>query len=1124
MASPSAKARSLAPGAGAIPAGAAARSAAPSMNFAMPVLEKGKWVALDGDGNPIKGAKTAPWSDDASLFVVTTDAGTGIFADDGSLVMRAVSEIGPDNKYTTYYETPDGSRVPPETAQMMQKGSLDGNEVAPPDDFADAGDVPEDADFADAGDVPGEAAAQVNKQQAPRLEALRQRITQIGGDIANGTGAADNLRTVQEALAEVRRTDAAIRDTLKQDPVVRSRLAAMVEFAGGDPLADDLLAPVDAPFNPKPSKADDARGVRRLEDQEAALKDLPDADQEARRQWQEDNRDALVGKNAPESASTQAASPPAGKVRLENRTEITKTPSTRARIPKPPLEGRLSAASSATNREMLIRDLQTGEWRAFDPVADATRASEARVAPELFSDAELAMYHRDLRKQQKKLDSIGNRMQRLTSVRDMFDQQMANAAGYLPHELRTRGIVDASPAERAGLFEDMPQAESAARGAFNPNTGQWDYLSYGTNDLPLSADAAVGVEDELARLVSQRDAADAAAVRLINRMRQIQGNPAPYVGSLLEANPSLDRGAALDPQISSGVSQLGGALGEATSVRELADSAIELQGAINESQMLGRRIAQLRQQLGSIDDGIPGSPLPGGPVEKPLLGEQLQQASAFRVADRRGLRSQKPLYQRQGQVRAALTEGRFGREVSPDVVVGPQGLYKNMQEVMERATRNNPAAQTPEGLNVRMMADDAAKMLPRAYGLPVSPSWNPLDDPLPAFDSGRRYPGRQDFADAADLPAEGTPDVPEMPAQPTAADSTPDFADAADVPESNPQPTPTQATPDKVDATPAAASLAEELGIDINTVTPSNGKRVSKRDVQNAAKQQPQQPDFADAGDVPEDASVPTNTGTARMPTAEEVAGLSREDQARVQELSSQHGALYEDAYQYEIGGNIEDAEHLRDQADALAEEAQRIVKGSNQQPTPDFADAGDVPADTPQPAQPASPNPQAAPQPATASPAARARQRAQAAAKQQPQAAPQPAAGSPAARARQRAQAAASQTQPSAGKAATTPTPSQRLANKTWFQRNYGKLAIGAGAGAIGAYMYSQSGDDSSGDMIDNFLRNNPASQPVAPVRRGPEDAAQLQQTLDRIRRSSSGGRRVPYQTGQNPIGIEMF
>lgn len=1143
MATPSAKARSLMPGPGAVPGGAAVRA----MDFALPVPDNGVLRVLDRNGDPVEGATATPWNPSESMWQVTgPDGSTSIFRDDGELVMREVEGLV-DGAYAKYYVDKDGARIAPEMVAMTKEGDLDGVSV--------------DQQFPEPGGVPEERAV-LNEQQQPRFERLRQTIVQTGGDLLNNTGASDNLRTIQETLAEVRRTDVAIREALKNDPVVRSRLSAMVEFAGGDPLSDNLLAPVDAPFNPQPSKRDAERAGKRMEAEASALDDLPDEDQEARRQWQKDNRDALVGPNAPESASTQAAAPPAGKVRLEKRAEIDKPPSTRTRMPKPPLDGRLSAYTGWSNREMLIRDLNTGEWRTFDPVGDATRASEARVAPALFDDSERRMYHRDLERQQKTLDRIGDRMQRLASVRDMFDQQMANAAGYLPNELRTRAIVDASPAERAGITGDMPQGDSAAQGAFNPNTEQWDYLSYGTNDIPLSDADAARLSDELAQLLSQRDAADAAAIRMINRMRQIQGNPEPYVDSLLQSNPSLERGAAIDPQISAGVSQLGRALGDATSVRELADSAIELQGAINESQMLGRRIAQLRRQLGNIDDGIPGSPLPGAPDEKPLLGEQLQQASAFRVADRRGLPSRKPLYQRQGQLRSALTQGRFGREVSPDRVVGPEGLYPTMQDVMDRATLNNPMAQTPEGLNTQMMGDEAAKMFPRAYGIPVSPSWNPLDDPLPAFDAGRRYPGRQNLADSADVP-EGLPpkgDTPDAPAPfPEPADipsgGTPQlptaeeiarlspedqsrvselskqyddlneeayqmemggniadadylreqadeiaaevqqivghpnaspaaaFADPGDVPAKTPTAAPTTPAPQPkatVDATPAAIALAEELGIDINTVTPSNGKRVTKRDVQNAAKAPPQVSGFPAPGATPAAAASPQAASPSQgsvpppKPVPQPAAHMSVRDLL------------------------------------AAARARQRATGQQPQQAASQPAAATPQAGNPPPGAVPAQPAP-------STSAAARARQRATA------QTAPQPATtASPAARARQRAQSN-NPTPQSPTPPAKTLTPAQKQANKTWFERNYGKVAAG-GVGLLGAYMYSQSGGDSAEDMMGNFLRNSNPQQATPAARRSPEDAAVLQQTLDRIRRSSSGGQRVRYQTGQNPIGIEMF
>lgn len=1063
MATPSAKARSLMPGPGAVPGGAAVRA----MDFALPVPDNGVLRVLDRNGDPVEGATATPWNPSESMWQVTgPDGSTSIFRDDGELVMREVEGLV-DGAYAKYYVDKDGARIAPEMVAMTKEGDLDGVSV--------------DQQFPEPGGVPEERAV-LNEQQQPRFERLRQTIVQTGGDLLNNTGASDNLRTIQETLAEVRRTDVAIREALKNDPVVRSRLSAMVEFAGGDPLSDNLLAPVDAPFNPQPSKRDAGRAEKRMEAEASALDDLPDEDQEARRQWQKDNRDALVGPNAPESSSTQAAAPPAGKVRLEKRAEIDKPPSTRTRIPKPPLDGRLSYYTGWSDREMLIRDLNTGEWRTFDPVGDATRASEARVAPALFADSERRMYHRDLARQQKTLDRIGDRMQRLTSVRDMFDQQMANAAGYLPNELRTRAIVDASPAERAGITGDMPQGDPAAQGAFNPNTEQWDYLSYGTNDIPLSDAAAARLSDDLAQLLSQRDAADAAAIRMINRMRQIQGNPEPYVESLLQSSPNLERGAAIDPQISAGVSQLGGALGDATSVRELADSAIELQGAINESQMLGRRIAQLRRQLGNIDDGIPGSPLPGAPDEKPLLGEQLQQASAFRVADRRGLPSRKPLYQRQGQLRSALTQGRFGREVSPDRVVGPEGLYPTMQDVMDRATLNNPMAQTPEGLNTQMMGDEAAKMFPRAYGIPVGPGWNPLDDPLPAFDSGRRT----------------------LPAEPPPPGDVPEGAAPQEPPAQNPW---TTAAPKTADDAPAEF--------------PQPG---NVPETEPSASPAPEKPQFADPGDVPEDASIP-QVAARGFPADEQVASLPPEQQARIRELSQQHAALYDEAYQYEMGGSIETAETLRDQADELAAEARKLASqlpAGNPPPGP-------VPAATTKAApqgQPAAqatpqgtppPGPVPGPQAATTSPAARARQRATG------QTAPQPAAtASPAARARQRAQSN-NPTPQSPTPPAKTLTPAQKQANKTWFERNYGKVAAG-GAGLLGAYMYSQSGGDSAEDMMGNFLRNSNPQQATPAARRSPEDAAVLQQTLDRIRRSSSGGQRVPYQTGQNPIGIEMF
>jgi len=636
---------------------------------------------------------------------------------DGTVILVRAVENG-----VVTYRLPNGKIVPADTVAIARGGALDGNEMG----AAQPEGVPPDTD----GPVAGEPT--VNEQQRPRMDKLRAKITQAGGDIVNNTGAPPSIREVEDILVEVN-SEQAIRDTLLADPIIAERYSALQDFLNN---ADKT-----GPVQPRPAAADNTRAVNRERELLAQSKAPADVGQKRRREIAEKTpgtREALAradeaiaeAKAALKELRDSGASRAEIKAATKNLESLEKR---KKRIPQEnaPLGAKArnelrsdQDRSSTPGYEEQLQELRDQQDQLLADAEQADMSGDIQAANDLLQRAEaldknIASVQKNIDKGSKPQPGAapkqgvagfadaeggtrrGVREEVPLSNRDRFGEATATAAGFRPSKQEARTVVPLSPAERLEMAGDAPRyTDVAPEGDYDPVTGTYQFERDEARVAPTASPAEVPqIENTISRLVEQRDAVDADIVRRANAIRRMQGNRPTAEGIL------------------SGSQQ-----------------GIALASALTESRQLGQQIAALRNQLRRI--GVEGDEallsVRDTPESMPLVGEAgVQNLSAARQnnAANRGLPGVIPTSRRLGALstlldsradvatappnvriypdtgREFLSEQRLGRgmvgirparrttyPVPQDMMFGPEGFYDSPQGLVDRAMAGYPLA------------------------------------------------------------------------------------------------------------------------------------------------------------------------------------------------------------------------------------------------------------------------------------------------------------------------------------------------------------------------------------------------------------------------------------------------
>lgn len=686
----------------------------------------------------------------------TVDAGGGAFdslpkwSADGELRQRPdgniVNEAGQvilarsvENGVVVYRDPSNGTVVPPDMLQVMRGGALDGNamDVPPP------GDVPESVD--------GPVTPTVNEQQRPRMDKLRAKITQAGGDIVNNTGAPPSIREVEDILVEVN-SEQAIRDALLADPIIAERYSALQDFLNN---ADKT-----GPVQPRPTAADNTRAVNRERELLAQSKAPADVGQKRRREIAEKTPgtpEALARADEPIAEAKAALKElrDSGASRAEIKSATKNLESLEKRKKRIPQENAPLGAkarnelrsdqdrSSTPGYEEQIQDLRDQQDQLLADAEQADMSGDIQAANDLLQraeslDKEIASVQENIDKGKKPQPGAapkqgvagfadaeggtrrGVREEVSLSNRDRFGEATATAAGFRPSKQEARTVVPLSPAERLEMAGDVPRyTDVAPADDYDPVTGTYQFERDEARVAPTASPAEVPqIENTISWLVEQRDAVDADIVRRANAIRRMQGDRPTAEGIL------------------SGTQQ-----------------GIALASALTESRQLGQQIATLKNRLRRI--GVEGDEallsVRDTPESMPLVGEAgVQNLSAARQNNtgNRGLPGVIPTSRRLGALSTLLdsradvataprnvriypdtgreflsdqTTGTGGKfigirparrttvPVPQGMMFGPEGFYDNTQGLVDRAMAGYPLA--TDAMR-DMMAENIDALLP----------------------------------------------------------------------------------------------------------------------------------------------------------------------------------------------------------------------------------------------------------------------------------------------------------------------------------------------------------------------------------------------------------------------------
>lgn len=1090
----------------AVPTGApnaASRAArAASQQLFIPVRGPGGFVVpsgkvLDVDGNVLPDVQAQSWSRDGTLARVY-DSRTGevrIVDEEGRTVLLQQRSEAPDDideidLSDPVYTDPDGKPVPPELVEVMQYGGLDGNDIpAAADDLVmdtpDAGDVPAEA-APDASDVPPDAPAPAADDAAANrqrlLATLSRDITQIGGDIVNNTGGADNLRTVQELLARLRLTDPVVREQLLADPVVADRVEAMRAFVGGRPFTDP---------NPLPGAAADQRGLARLDD-EAGVNAVQDEDvgQAARRQWAERNR------------LTQAQVPLAAKTRFyEGYADKANRP-----------DGDPGSTGQALSEERLQRPGTGGLLTSLMERAAGFRAN----SPQIRSSVALTPDERLLQ----------------VDMPSVVDSSDVDPGTYYPdldkwgfEILEARTMPTSTPERAITLQDEVIRRQQQLDALRSPR--RISLLGESTADEARLARELASLKNELRRIGSIDPDMPTSSLDTAESM--------PILGEAGVQNLSARLGGMDRGRLPGTVrmSQRGDA---ARRAMQGTSAAYRRRGSGEFKAMVAEELSALKDdpQMQTVLRGID----PSGIID--FRGSRVGPAKLLK--DYAVQRARSRFMEQFGYDPTAKGAGRASSIDLPlDMVLGPDGVYTSIDQITDRALLNRPLYGEPDSASRQMFDEEVARSLgPGSGNFP--PGYHYLDSegrinlPPPGGAIVRRNLLPPDIQDRIrqlmkdrDILTQDVSDFDRF-TRPGAVQAEVDRIDgeiarleASASPGSQPSAPSASAVPDDA-PTPVPADVVDDV---VDEVPPNAVP--DAEDVPDAATPDAEPvPDAAVTPDVPEPSGVPEWPDSSDLP-----------DDVRntLDDMRVDYDAAIEDASVADMSGDIPTADELRREAAEIATEAQAVANSARRGSTPVDAEAptapepGQVPpSPQPQPQPKTQPQPKQPPQPDTSQQANQPSQPDDTAvpdasevppdqqknqgSQPQPQPQPQP---SPQPQPRPRPQP---QPQPPGTPPNPTPTGTPR-GRWAWIGNKWVWIGIG---GVVGGSMAVDSLTESEAArharMTADYMRRQSAAMPTSTS----TGAGLREEEMLRRLQGASGRTRRSTQTAQNPIGYAPF